>query len=70
MPRRTTRSEEFAVESALVRAERALADRKVFGLDATQWEAFMAALDAPARSLPRLERRLREPGFFGSRPNQ
>jgi uncharacterized protein (DUF1778 family) len=33
-------------------------------LDADQWEAFMAALDAPPRPLPRLKRLLNEPGFF------
>jgi uncharacterized protein (DUF1778 family) len=55
---------EFVLESALARANEALADRRSFGLNATQWKAFMAALDAPPRSLPRLERLLKEPGFF------
>ena len=30
----------------------------------------MAALDAPPRPLPRLERLLKEPGFFDAGPNQ
>jgi uncharacterized protein (DUF1778 family) len=55
---------EFVLESALARANEALADRRSFGLNATQWKAFMAALDAPPRSLPWLERLLKEPGFF------
>jgi uncharacterized protein (DUF1778 family) len=55
---------EFVVESALARADEALADRRFFGLNATQWKAFLAALDAPPRPLPRLERLLKEPGFF------
>lgn len=55
---------EFVLESALARAEEALADRRTFGLNATQWKAFLAALDAPPRPLPRLERLLKEPGFF------
>jgi uncharacterized protein (DUF1778 family) len=55
---------EFVVESALARADEALADRRSFGLSAAQWKAFLAALDAPPRPLPRLERLLREPGFF------
>ncbi len=55
---------EFVLESALTRADEALADRRTFALDAAQWKAFLAALDAPSRRLPRLERLLREPGFF------
>ena len=55
---------EFVLESALERAGEALADRRTFGLNATQWKAFMAALDAPPRPLPRLERLLVGPGFF------
>ncbi len=55
---------EFVLESALARADEALADRHTFGLNATQWKAFLAALDAPPRPLPRLERLLKEPGFF------
>lgn len=33
-------------------------------LSAAQWTAFMAALDAPPRSLPRLERLFLEAGPF------
>ena len=55
---------EFVVESALARADEALADRRSFGLNSTQWKTFLAALDAPPRPLPRLERLLKEPGFF------
>jgi len=61
---------EFVLESALARADEALADRRTFGLNASQWKAFMAALDAPPRPLPRLERLLKEPGFFDSGPNR
>jgi uncharacterized protein (DUF1778 family) len=55
---------QFVVESALARADEALADRRSFGLSAAQWKAFLATLDAPPRPLPRLERLLKEPGFF------
>lgn len=55
---------EFVLESALARADEALADRRTFGLDAVQWKAFIEALDAPPRPLPRLERLIKEPGFF------
>lgn len=61
---------EFVLESALARADEALADRRSFGLNAAQWKAFIAALDAPPRPLPRLERLLKEPGFFDAGPNQ
>jgi uncharacterized protein (DUF1778 family) len=61
---------EFVVESALARADEALADRRSFGLNAAQWKALLAALDAPPRPLPRLERLLQEPGFFDSEPRQ
>ena len=55
---------EFVLESALTRAAESLADRRFFGLDADRWAAFMAALDAQPRELPRVERLFREPGFF------
>jgi uncharacterized protein (DUF1778 family) len=57
---------DFVMESALSRAEETLAERRVFGLDAEQWAAFQAALEAPARPLPRLQALLDEPGFFDS----
>jgi uncharacterized protein (DUF1778 family) len=61
---------EFVLESALARADEALADRRTFGLNATQWKAFLAALDAPPRPLPRFERLLKEPGFFDAGTRQ
>jgi len=61
---------QFVLESALARADEALASRRTFVLNAAQWKAFLAALDAPPRPLPRLERLLKEPGFFDAGPNQ
>ena len=58
---------EFVLESALTKAGEALADRRFFSLSADKWKAFMAALDAPPRPLPRLKRLLREPGFFDAK---
>jgi uncharacterized protein (DUF1778 family) len=55
---------DFVLESALSRADEALADRRTFGLTAALWEQFQEALDAPARHLPRMQRLLDEPGFF------
>ena len=57
---------EFVLESALARADEALSERQRFGLDETQWQAFLTALDAPTRRHPRLERLLQEPGLFDS----
>jgi uncharacterized protein (DUF1778 family) len=55
---------DFVLESALARADEALADRRSFVLNKDQWQAFVAALDAPPRPLPRMQRLLTEPGFF------
>ena len=55
---------EFVLESALVRADQTLADRTRFGLDAERWKAFLEALDAPPREIPRLARLLKEPSVF------
>jgi uncharacterized protein (DUF1778 family) len=59
---------EFALETALSEAEERLADRRVFTLDGKRWEAFVAALDAPPRRHPRLERLFREPSVRGRPP--
>ena len=55
---------DFVLESALARAEEILADRRYFDLNAEQWEAFLMALDAPPRELPRIKRPFSEPGVF------
>jgi len=55
---------EFILETALSEAEERLADRSIFTLDAKRWDAFIAALDAPPRRHPRLERLFREPSVF------
>ncbi len=55
---------DFVLESALARAEETLAERQRFGLDAERWAAFLEALDAPARDLPRIRRLFQEPSLF------
>ena len=55
---------DFVLESALARAEETLPDRRRFGLNAEQWEAFQAALDTPPRPASRLARLLNEPSVF------
>ena len=59
---------EFVLETALSEAEERLANRRVFTLDAKNWDAFIAALDAPPRRHPRLERLFREPSVFDPEP--
>ncbi len=61
---------DFVLQSALDKADETLADRRVFTLNAEQWEKFLAALDAPPRDLPRLRRLLNEPGFFDKPANK
>ena len=55
---------EFVLESALARAEECLPDRQRFGLNAEQWAAFQAALDAPPLPARRLAKLLRKPSVF------
>ena len=55
---------EFLIESGLARAAETLPDRTRFGLDAEQWEAFQAALDAPAKPIAALKKLLAEPSVF------
>lgn len=55
---------EFVLESAMARAEETLPDRQHFGLDAGQWRGFLAALDAPPRSVPHMKTLLQQPSVF------
>lgn len=55
---------EFLLDSALTQAAEVLADRRLFLLDDKQWDEFIAALDAPPRPMPRMERLLREPSIL------
>jgi len=55
---------EFVLDTALSEAEERLADRRVFTLDGKGWDAFVAALDAPPRRHPRLERLFGERSVF------
>jgi uncharacterized protein (DUF1778 family) len=55
---------DFVLRSALRAAEDVLLERRRFELTAEEWAAFHAALDAPAKSSPALERLLKEPSVF------
>lgn len=54
----------FVLESGLTAAAEALADRQEFRLGAKQYDAFVAALDAPARPHPGLDKLLQMPSIL------
>ncbi len=58
---RQTTISQFVIDSALNTAHEVLAERTRIGLNAEQWAAFLAGLDAPPRRHPRMERLLKEP---------
>jgi uncharacterized protein (DUF1778 family) len=49
----------FVLDKGLAAAAETLADRSEFRLPAKQYDAFVAALDAPAKARPRLEKLLK-----------
>ena len=55
---------EFVVQSACAVAELELAEQKEFVLPPAQWQAFLAALDAPTEPSPALHRLLTEPSVI------
>lgn len=55
---------DFVLESALARADEALADRRTFVLSGDKWDAFVAALDAPPADNPALKQLLARPDLF------
>jgi uncharacterized protein (DUF1778 family) len=55
---------EFVLDSALGAAEEALIEERRIGLNAEQWETFMAALDAPVRDAPHMAALLRSESPF------
>ncbi|MFA5890143.1 MAG: DUF1778 domain-containing protein [Actinomycetota bacterium] len=54
----------FMLDASTMEAERALADRNVFRLDAEAWERFVEALDRRAKPHPRLRRLMTEPSVL------
>ena len=55
---------DFVVDAAVVEAERVLADRTQFVLEADQWERFVALLDRPPQEKPGLEKLFSQPSVF------
>lgn len=55
---------EFVLDVALTEAAELRAQQQRFVLNDAEWQAFVAALDAPVKPRPRLEALLRTPGAF------
>jgi len=54
----------FLLDKGLEAAAETLAERRVFHLTTTQFDAFVAALDAPVKPRPRLKRLLKGPSVL------
>lgn len=54
----------FVLDSGLTAATEALTDRREFVLNSKQYQAFVAALDAPGKPKPRLEKLLKTPSVL------
>ena len=54
----------FILESVMKEAEESMANRNHFQLLEPQWKAFCAALDRPAREIPKLKNLFKGPDIF------
>ena len=54
----------FILDKGLAAAAETLADQREFSPSTKQYDAFVTALDAPAKSRPRLEKLLRTPSLL------
>jgi uncharacterized protein (DUF1778 family) len=61
---------EFILDSACLQAEHLLADKREFVASGAQWQAFVQALDRPARVKPELARLFSEGGARGREPEK
>jgi uncharacterized protein (DUF1778 family) len=57
---------DFVVNAAVIEAERLLADRTVFVLDARRWEQFVDALDRSPQKKPGLDKLFARPSVFNA----
>ena len=55
---------DFVIDAAVVEAERVLADRTEFVLDADRWDRFVELLDRPPQDNPGLEKLFTKPSVF------
>lgn len=58
---------DFVVDAAVGEAERLLADRREFHLDAGQWERFVALLDRSPQDNPGLHKLFSRPSIFAGK---
>jgi uncharacterized protein (DUF1778 family) len=58
---------QFVLQAAVRSAEEVLADQTRFVLSPEKWEAFVEALDRPAREVPALKRAIAKPSPFSGR---
>ena len=58
---------QFVVQAAVRSAEEVLADQTRFLLAPAEWDAFVAALDRPARVIPALKQAASKPSPFSDR---
>lgn len=54
----------FVLDAAYMDAQRILADRRLFSLDADRWQRFAEILDRPAVDKPRLRELMKKPGVL------
>ena len=57
---------DFVVDAAVVEAERLLADRTQFVLEAEQWDRFVELLDRSPQENPGLEKLFSKPSVFSA----
>ena len=57
---------DFVVDAAVVEAERLLADRTQFALDAERWDRFVELLDRSPQENPGLEKLFSTPSIFSA----
>lgn len=57
---------DFVVDAAVVEAERLLADRREFVLEAEHWERFVNLLDRSPQDNPGLEKLFSKPSVFSA----
>ncbi len=57
---------DFVVDAAVIEAERVLADRTRFVLDADQWDRFVEVLDRSPQDNPGLEKLFSRPSVFAA----
>lgn len=58
---------QFVLQAAMRSAEELIADQSRFTLPPAEWDAFVAALDRPAREIPALKTAAEKPSPFSDR---